>query len=86
MSELSNLIAERSSIMKEVFKEVFIVTAVHDNDGVVIQEVFENQQKALDFESKNIRQHLLKHYGENMLRSYDEDKIAISFHVRTIKI
>ena len=67
-------------------KEVFIVTAVHDNDGVVIQEVFEDSFKALDFEqSENIRQHLLEQYGENMRQSYDEDKVAVSFHVRKIR-
>ena len=81
MNELSNLIAELSAP-----QEVFIVTAVHNNDGVVIQEVFEDLRKALDFErSENIRQYLLKHYGENMLRSYDEDKVTITFSVRTIR-
>ena len=86
IDERVTALEDQQKPINELNRNVFIITAVHDNDGVVIQEVFRDSQKALDFEKQeSIRSHLLEHYGSNMLRRYNEDKVAVSFHVRTIR-
>ena len=68
-------------------KDVYVVVATHQNDGIVILEVFEDVAEALDFEkNQNIRQVLLSDYGEKMAASYDKDEVQVTFCVRNFHL
>ena len=48
-------------------KQLYIVTAIVDGNGAVLQEAFENENEALDFsDTKNVKQILRETYNDAM--------------------
>lgn len=48
-------------------KELYLIYATTDSSGLVLNEIFENMDDALEFEKNEVKKQLLANYGEKMV-------------------
>ena len=58
-------------------KQLYLITATTDTEGLVLNEIFEDVGDALAFERDGVKRQLREHYGDSMA---DAESLSIGFH------
>ena len=64
-------------------KKLYLITATTKTEGLVLSEVFENLDDALDFETNGVDGQLRSEYGNKMA---DCDSLSIGFGPLTLHV